>query len=124
MLEGQGNTPVLTDPRIKLETRRDVAEPGKPAHVAGAGPSVAFARNAQGGYDPVIPPELAESLEQDLIGRVMWSWRNRVLPNLDDHRVERPNIPRRSYEHVYYDRDYQDWRTRSRITNFRKGRYR
>lgn len=72
----------LTHPTIKNETRRDVSDPHAPHNVPGSGPSVAYIQNAQGGYEPIMPPELAESFESDMMGSLAWQLRNRVLPNI------------------------------------------
>lgn len=112
LMDGQGNAPEMGAPKITTNTRRDAAEPGAPHSVAGAGPSVGFILNPNGGYSPVIPPELAESFEQDTIGGWDWQIRNRLGPNLGWG--EKPNIPRPQGYEVYFEKKSQDWRTREK----------
>lgn len=108
MLDGQGNSPSVDDPNIRLQTNRDVREPGAPHSVAGAGPSVGFVRTPNGGYEAVIPPALAESYEQDEFGSLLWQLRNRILPNLGVG--EKPNIPHDpDTETVFWNIRRQQW---------------
>lgn len=72
----------LTQPTIQRQTRRDVADPRAPHNIPGSGPSVGYIQNATGGYEPIMPPELAESYESDWIGSLGWQIRNRLLPNI------------------------------------------
>lgn len=71
-----------TTPTVELKTRRDVADPRAPHNVVGSGPSVAYVKTSTGGYEPVMPPELAESYESDWMGSMGWQLRNRILPNV------------------------------------------
>jgi len=71
-----------THPTIEQRTRRDVSDPMARHNVPGSGPSVAYIKNAQGGYEPIMPPEIAESFESDWMGSLGWQLRNRVLPNI------------------------------------------
>lgn len=89
--DGQGNAIGLQGNNIKLETRRDVADPQSPQYIPGSGPSVGFVKNSTGGYSPVIPPELAESYESDWLGSIDWMMRNRIAPYLGY--VKPPNVP-------------------------------
>lgn len=111
--DGQGDAIRLKNEGIKIESKRDVTDPTRPPFVPGSGPSVAFMKNATGGWSPVIPPELAESLESDKVGAWDWIIRNRVLPNLSDN-VSTPNIPRKADEEVYWDWRSQDYRIRKK----------
>lgn len=108
LLDGQGNTPSTDGPEIKLQTRRDVADPNGPFAVYGAGPSVGFHLNPTGGYSPHIPPELAESFEQDKIGQLDWFIRNRVLPYFG-FEGGRPPIRLKTGERLYFDRGRHEW---------------
>lgn len=100
----------LGAPSIKTETRRDVTDPAAPSYIPGAGPSVGLMRNSTGGYDPVMPPELAESLESDYGGQLAWLLRNRLLPNI--YSTERPNLPTAEHEEVVWNRIKQQWEVR------------
>lgn len=75
LLPGQGNSP-----RVRVNPRnRDASEPGYPHITAGATPDADYAITSKG-YMPVIPKDLAESLESDTLGSIDWFIRNRVLP--------------------------------------------
>lgn len=110
-LDGAGELAV-DGPSLKLQTRRDLTDPNAPSNIPGSGPSVAFNRNNYGGWDPTIPPELAESYEQDKIGYLKWLATNRILPNFSDPDF-RPQIPHKWNEKVVWDRKWQDWRIRN-----------
>lgn len=123
-MDGQGNSTAvpLNQRGIQESTRRDVREPGAPHTVAGAGPDVGFTQTATGGFNPIIPPELAESLESDQLGEIIWGLRNRLLPSLTLGQYGgKPNIPRAPYEDVYFNPFLQEWhKNRKGITNFRR----
>lgn len=89
--DGQGNAVGLQGNNVKIETRRDVADPTNPQYLPGSGPSVGFVKNSTGGYSPVIPPELAESYESDWMGNIDWIYRNRIAPYFGY--VAPPQIP-------------------------------
>lgn len=74
---GQGNSSELV---TTVPSKKVASQPGKPFQEAGWRPDVSFARTATG-LTPMIPEGLSESLEDDLIGKAMWRWRNSVLPN-------------------------------------------
>jgi len=105
--DGQGDAIKLSVPGIKLETRRDVSAPGSPEYVAGSGPGVGLYKNTSGGYSPVIPPELAESFDPDLMGSIDWNIRNRILPNFGIGK--KPNIPRGEGQYVEWNPFKQQW---------------
>lgn len=110
-LDGVGDLTV-DGPGLKLQTRRDVSDPESPSNIPGSGPSVAFNRNNYGGWDPTIPPELAESYEQDKVGYLKWLATNRLLPNFSDPQFP-PRIPHKWNEKVVWDHKWQDWRVKS-----------
>lgn len=117
--EGQGDAIKLNKPSIKTETRRDVAEPGNLPYVAGSGPGTAVYRNTTGGFSPVIPPELAESLESDWAGALDWMIRNRVVPNFTAGQP--PSIPHGKDEEVFYNVYRQQWQVRKKGERYEKG---
>lgn len=75
-MPGQGNGPLVVDE----PTKRNVSEPGRPAQEAGWRPDVSYSRTDTG-LTPVIPQGLSESMEDDMIGKIMWRIRNQVIPN-------------------------------------------
>lgn len=71
------NAPAVVDV-TPLETRSTgKAGYGEPAAIS----QVGWTRTDTGGYMPVMSADAAERLQDDLIGSLLWSWRNRVLPN-------------------------------------------
>lgn len=68
---------------------RTVSAPGRPAQEAGWKPDVGYARTDTG-LVPVVPEGLSESMEDDIIGKAMWRWRNQVVPNVDPLAVTPP----------------------------------
>lgn len=101
-IPGQGDSPaglVTVKP-----AERTVSAPGRPAQEAGWKPDVGFARTDTG-LTPIVPDSLSESLEDDVIGKAMWRWRNQAMPNLDSEAVAPPKemLPKGS--------DYWKWST-------------
>lgn len=52
--------------------------PGRPGTEAGTIPDLGFARTNDGGYAPVYSNDVKQRLEEDLVGEISWSLRNRV----------------------------------------------
>lgn len=77
-LRGQGNTNSTMDIR---PVRVNVSQPGRAAQEAGWRPDVSYSRTDTG-LVPMIPEGLSESLEDDLVGQIMWRIRNQLMPNL------------------------------------------
>lgn len=123
LVDGQGNSHPAMDPSLLRYggRQRDPAEPGSPHVAAGAYPDLALTKTNTGGYAPVMPPDLAESLESDPMGQAIWMLRNRIIPSLSFGQYgQAPNIPRQPYEDVYYNPFLQEYRRKQRpITNFR-----
>jgi len=113
--DGQGDAIKMDGPKFKIETKRDVTDPTNPPYIPGSGPSVGVMKNTTGGYSPVIPPELAESLESDFMGRWDWMIRNRLIPNLGSGQA--PSIPHnRETEHVVWSVARQQWEVQQKPT--------
>ena len=74
---GQGNSGLVRDKPLE----RTVSQPGRPAQEAGWRPDASFARTDTG-LTPMVPESLSESLEDDLVGKLMWRMRNQLMPNL------------------------------------------
>lgn len=53
--------------------------PGAPVSEAGLQASISWRRTPRG-YEPVIPKNLAESLESDILGQLKWQFDNRIAP--------------------------------------------
>lgn len=90
--DGSGDAIKVSQPNIKVETKRDVTDPRNPAYIPGSGPSVNVVKNSTGGYSVTMPPELAEAYESDGSGSLDWQIRNRVMPFFSNA-VEKPIIP-------------------------------
>lgn len=73
---GQGNSGLVKEKPLE----RTVSAPGRPAQEAGWRPDVAYSRTDTG-LTPVVPESLSESLEDDLVGKLMWRMRNQLVPN-------------------------------------------
>lgn len=104
---GQGDSGLgLVDRR---PMRSVVSEPGRPAQEAGWRPDVSYSRT-DSGFAPMIPTSLTESLEDDLIGKLMWRVRNQLLPNIGmGGRPPKSQLPR-GYNDWHWDRSAQEWR--------------
>lgn len=86
-MPGQGNTG--TGLVTVKPAERVVSAPGRPAQEAGWRPDVSYARTDTG-LVPVVPEGLSESMEDDVVGKAMWRWRNNVVPNIDATAVSPP----------------------------------
>lgn len=75
-IPGQGNSG-LVQPKPATPT---VSDPGRAAQEAGWRPDVSYSRTDTG-LTPMIPEGLSESLEDDIVGKVMWRMRNQIVPN-------------------------------------------
>lgn len=105
-----------TQPTVDYKTRRDVADPRRASNVVGHGPSVAFVKTSTGGFEPVMPPELAESYESDWIGSLGWQLKNRLLPNLV--RMPPPNVGQKPGDVVRWNSLAQEWEIIKPTTRF------
>lgn len=62
----------------------------------GSNPSVGWLQNPDGTFSPVMSDEAKNRLEDDLVGELLWSGRNRVMPHLrwvtglGDNKVSEP----------------------------------
>lgn len=114
MLPGQGNSVHIDGPKLDLKTRRDIADRHAPSNIPGESPGTAFYRNPQGGLSVFLPPEMAESFEQDKIGGLEWALRNRVAPFFGGGTPPSAQggglLP---WEEYYFNRGSYDYRTRT-----------
>lgn len=88
-LDGQGNAPQVDAPELKRSSTRDITADGR--YVSGASPSVDLMMNTDGSYTPVMPKQLAESMESDPTGVLEWVIRNRLLTPIGYG--EKPRLP-------------------------------
>lgn len=106
-IPGQSNgDPLVVDQALK----RTVSAPGRPAQEAGWRPDVAYARTDTG-LTPVVPESLSESLEDDLIGKLLWRVRNQLVPNftMDTKGSPPKSMLPRGYDYWHFNRAQQEW---------------
>lgn len=73
---GQGDSGVM----LVKPAERTAHAPGRPSQEMGARPDVSYSRTDTG-LTPVIPQGLSESMEDDIVGKLLWRMRNQILPN-------------------------------------------
>lgn len=78
LLEGQGNSPLVSNSALE----RTVGAPGAGSQEPGSITDVGFARTPTG-HAPVMSKDVKERLEEDFVGSVLWSLRNRLAPTFD-----------------------------------------
>lgn len=109
ILPGQGDSGLKSGSRVLTTPNKiNASSIGKPGVEAGFAPDVSFSRDAKTAY-PMVPQGLSESLEDDMIGKLMWRFRNQVLPNLGVHDSEpsEQDLPKGYRWRWNYDR--QGW---------------
>lgn len=114
LLEGQPGG------EIDYTRKQSPAEPGAPFQSAGAAPDVMFTRTNSGGYAPVMPENVQEAYENDIIGRWQWMLRNRLIPQ----HFEKPNIPLGFRETPVYDPWSGEWHSRKQPSSYEHQRFR
>lgn len=82
-IPGQGDSGLVN---IK-PSERTASQPGVPAQEAGWRPDRSFART-DSGLTPMIPEGLSESLEDDIVGKLLWRWRNQIVPNWNPEKAQ------------------------------------
>lgn len=104
-IPGQGSSPlVLEKPR-----ERTKSQPGRLAQEAGWVPDVGYSRSDTG-LVPIIPEGMSESLEDDIIGKLMWHFRNSIMPNFTgEGKPARSQLPK-GYDDWEYKLRGQEWR--------------
>lgn len=84
VVEGQGDSTSVDIAAAKiwqaLGFRGSAPHRNRVAQERGYRPDVSFSQGDKAVY-PVIPESLSESMEDDLIGKVLWRIRNQVVPN-------------------------------------------
>lgn len=107
-MPGQGDSGLVT---VKPK-ERVVSQPGAPHQEAGWVPDLGFARTATG-LTPVVPESLSESLEDDVIGKLLWRLRNQVMPNVSPGGLAPPkNMLPEGYSHWEWSVKQQEWQPR------------
>lgn len=105
-IPSQGDSGNLMDVRpVKV----NVSQPGRPAQEAGWRPDVSYSRT-DSGLVPVIPEGLSESMEDDMIGKILWRIRNQFRQNFDSTSGKPPmgQLPA-GYVDWHWSRAKQEW---------------
>jgi len=104
-IPGQGNSGLV---KIK-PSERTASQPGRLAQEAGWRPDVSFSRTDTG-LVPMVPESLSESLEDDIIGKLMWRVRNQLVPNITGGgKPAKSQLPRGASD-WYWSHGGQEWR--------------
>lgn len=112
-MPGQGNSPLVKEKPLE----RVISAPGRPAQEAGWRPDVSYSRT-DSGLTPMVPESLSESLEDDMVGKVLWRVRNQLLPNLTGEGKPPLHMLPKGTRDWDYDGWKQEWKP-----SIRKGSY-
>lgn len=104
-IPGQGNSPTV---KVKA-MERIASQKGRLAQEAGWRPDVSYART-DSGLTPVVPESLSESLEDDVIGKILWRVRNQLMPNITGQGAPSKSQLPPGYNNWQYDFSSQEWR--------------
>lgn len=112
-MPGQGNsgTRVVVEPK-----KSTAASVDQPSQEAGWIPDVGFSRTPHG-LAPVIPQGLSESLEDDMIGKFMWRWRNQIQNNFGLGTPPSRSMLPKGYDRWkwnFVDQEWIPWKSKSR----------
>lgn len=88
VIDGQGNA--VTDSGIDWRVRKSPPATGPGSVEAGVSPEVSLYHagtdsSGRPTYAPNIPQQLSESYESDTLGRWQWNFRNKIVPDIEDH---------------------------------------
>jgi len=86
LIEGQGNSPLVSSTPLS----RTVSAPEAGSQEPGAFPDIGYSRTPSG-YAPVMSKDVKDRLEEDFLGMLAWSLRNRLPPTLDAHVGNKPD---------------------------------
>lgn len=101
---GQGNSGLVKEKPLE----RTVSQPGRAAQEAGWRPDVSYSRTDTG-LTPMVPESLSESLEDDLVGKLMWRMRNQLMPNITGQgKPAKSQLPKGAND-WHYDFWKQEW---------------
>lgn len=104
-IPGQGNTPLVRNKPLD----KTISQPGRYAQEAGWRPDVSYARTDTG-LTPMVPESLAESLEDDFVGKMLWRYRNQMVPNFTPRGAPAKSQLPKGYNNWEYDFWSQEWR--------------
>lgn len=117
-IPGQGNSTLMkVNPSI-----RTASQPGRPAQEAGWRPDVSYSRTDTG-LTPMVPESLSESLEDDILGKLLWRWRNQMVPNFDSKAGQPPKsqLPKGAthWQWSHRKQEFQPGKAKLRFGNVR-----
>lgn len=101
---GQGDSGVM----LVVPSKRVSHAPGRPAQEAGARPDVSYSRTDDV-LVPVIPEGLAESMEDDTVGKILWRIRNQIAPNVTGRGAPPKSQLPPGYHYWRWDKFKQGW---------------
>lgn len=104
-IPGQGNSPLVRNKPLE----RVVSAPGRPAQEAGWRPDVSYSRTDTG-LSPMVPESLSESLEDDVVGKLMWRIRNQLVPNITGQGSPPKGMLPKGASHWAWSHKTQEWR--------------
>lgn len=108
LIDGQGNTP-SSSKRHKIEPMESQYSAPKnaaiePGQVTETGHTVTRSNDAGGAsrWSPVQSDIAKDRLEEDMIGTLLWTWRNRIMPTFGGN-YNPPNVPlKKGKEWLYH----------------------
>lgn len=103
-IPGQGNSGLVREKPLE----RTVSAPGRPAQEAGWRPDVSYSRTDTG-LTPMVPQGLSESLEDDILGKIMWRIRNQVVPNFTGRGAPPRSMLPKGADYWSWSRFDQEW---------------
>lgn len=86
VIEGQGNAAPTA---IKMQKQMSPSDPGEQANEAGLSPEVSWYRTKTG-WAPMVPQQLGEALESQLLGAYQWQYRNQIAPAFNNNYFNPP----------------------------------
>jgi len=113
-IPGQGNSNRQNKTLvIEKPLEKTVSQPGRLSQEAGWRPDVSFARTDTG-LTPMVPESLSESLEDDIIGKLMWRFRNQLAPNISGRGAPAKSQLPRGEKEWHWNYASQEWRPGSK----------
>lgn len=101
---GQGDSGIM----VVNPSSRTASQAGREAQEAGWRPDVSYSRTDTG-LVPVIPQGLSESMEDDMIGKLLWRVRNQVMPNFGQFSVPPKSQLPKGADGWRWDKFKQEW---------------
>jgi len=110
LIDGQGNSPLVKPGPLE----RVQPAPGQPHTEPGAVSDMGFSRTQGGGWAPTFSKDFQERAEEDFLGGLAWSMRNRLAPSLNSKYYSTPQIPLKEDEYWSFNPINQEYRIHKR----------